>query len=206
MTALPRPLAADALVAVDAAEWSLFVAPNPTDGYASLLRRQGIRALAEGRAGDVWAYVGHDHRLARGAVEDDGTLRFQWDYGDSVFRALAARPNLRAVVTVDREAGRILGVRFLGRGKARAGRVNVTAPGGFYSFLTPGLWIEGRRGVELITSFPVDTACAPGSAPRSSLTQLGGSNETTPHSRGPFHTRHGSWIVAGADDCDGCGL
>ena len=66
------------------------MAPNPSDGNASLLWQQGLRAMAEDPGHDVWAYVGHDHRLARGASEDDGTLRFQWDYGDSVFRALAA--------------------------------------------------------------------------------------------------------------------
>ena len=55
MTAtLPEPLAADAMVAVDRSEWSLFVRPVETNGRAALLWRQGIRALAEGFAGDVW--------------------------------------------------------------------------------------------------------------------------------------------------------
>jgi hypothetical protein len=47
--------------------------------------------------------------------EDDGTLRFQWDFGDSVFRALAARPRLRATVTLDKRAVRIMRVRFRGK-------------------------------------------------------------------------------------------
>jgi hypothetical protein len=47
--------------------------------------------------------------------EEDGTLRFQFDYGDSVYRGLASNPRLRAVVTVDRETSRILSVRFRGR-------------------------------------------------------------------------------------------
>jgi hypothetical protein len=47
--------------------------------------------------------------------EEDGTLRFQFDYGDSVYSGLASNPRLRAVVTVDRETSRILSVRFRGR-------------------------------------------------------------------------------------------
>jgi hypothetical protein len=108
-------LAGDAMVAVNRSEWSLFVRPVETSGRAALLWRQGIRALAEGFPGDAWGYVGHDHRLARGAVEDDGTLRFQRDFGDSVFRALAARPKLRATATLDKRAGRSMRVRFRGK-------------------------------------------------------------------------------------------
>jgi hypothetical protein len=111
----PEPLAADAMVVVDRSEWSLFVRPVETSGHAALLWRQGIRAMAEDPGNEVWAYVGHDHRIARGAPEDDGTLRFQWDFGDSVFRALAARPRLRATVTLDKRAVRIMRVRFRGK-------------------------------------------------------------------------------------------
>jgi len=64
-------------------------------------------------APDVWAHVG-GHRIARGTAEEDGALRFQFDYGDSVHRCLASNQRLRAVVTVDRATSRILGVRFLG--------------------------------------------------------------------------------------------
>jgi hypothetical protein len=65
-------------------------------------------------SGCVGAHVG-GHRNARGMPEEDGTLRFQFDYGDSVYRGLASNPRLRAVVTVDRETSRILSVRFRGR-------------------------------------------------------------------------------------------
>jgi hypothetical protein len=111
---LPDPLAADAEVVKDPAEWSLIVKPAQTGGHAALLWRQGLRALAEDASSDVWAYVGHDHRIARGLPEEDG-LRFQWDYGASVYRALASCPRLRAVGTLDRVAGRILRVRFRGK-------------------------------------------------------------------------------------------
>jgi hypothetical protein len=111
---VPDPLAADAVVVKDPAEWSLIAKPAQTSGHAALLWRQGLRALAEDASSDVWAYVGHDHRIARGMPEEDG-LRFQWDYGDFVYRALASRPRLRAVVTLDRVAGRIMRVRFRGK-------------------------------------------------------------------------------------------
>jgi hypothetical protein len=62
---LPQPLAADAVVVKDPAEWSLIVKPAQTSGHAALLWRQGLRALAEDASSDVWAYVGHDHRIAR---------------------------------------------------------------------------------------------------------------------------------------------
>jgi hypothetical protein len=92
---VPKPLAADAVVVNDPAEWSLLVKPAQTRGHAALLWRQGIRALVEaeaaGTAPDVWAHV-RGHRIARGTPEDDGTLRFQFDYGDSVYRALASNP------------------------------------------------------------------------------------------------------------------
>jgi hypothetical protein len=42
----------------------------------------------------------------------DGWLRFQ--LSDADYRKLVNTPDLSAIVTVDREAGRILGVKFLG--------------------------------------------------------------------------------------------
>ena len=114
---LPNPLAADAVVVRGPAEWSLIVKPAQTNGYAALLWRQGLRALIEaeeaGTAPDVWAHVG-GQRIARGTPEEDGTLRFQFDRGDSVYRVLVSNQRLRAVMTVDRTTSRILGVRFLG--------------------------------------------------------------------------------------------
>ena len=114
---LPQPLPADAVVVKDPAGWSLIVKPAQTSGHAALLWRQGLRALAEDASSDVWAHVSHNHRVARGTPEEDG-LRFQWDYGDSVYRGLASNPRLRATVTVDRATSRILDVRFRGRGRS----------------------------------------------------------------------------------------
>jgi hypothetical protein len=114
---VPDPLAADAVVVKDPAEWSLIVKPAQTSGHAALLWRQGLRALAEDASSDVWAHVG-GHRIARGMPEEDVTLRLQFDYGDSVYRGLASNPRLRATVTVDRATSRILDVRFRGRGRS----------------------------------------------------------------------------------------
>src|SRR5215211_7909572 len=112
MATLPRPLAVDAVVAVDAAEWSLFVAPVPSNGSLSLLWMQGLAALVEDRSVQVWAHVGPaQYRLARGEPEGDGMLRFQWDYGDPVYKALAVRSGLRATVVFDRSTDRTVGVR-----------------------------------------------------------------------------------------------
>jgi len=116
MTAvLPDPLAADAVVVNDPA--SLLVKPAQTSGWAPLLWRRAIRAMLQAEDGrEIWAYVGRSrHRIAPGMPEEDRTLRFQFDYGDSVYRALVSKPRLRAVITVDKKAGRIMGVRFLAR-------------------------------------------------------------------------------------------
>jgi hypothetical protein len=110
-------LAAAAVVVNDPAEWSLLVKPAQASGRAGLAWRQGLQAMAEGGAGEVWPYIGSSHhRIARGTPEEDaGALRFQWDSGDSVYRALASNRRLRAILMVDKSAGRILAVRFLGR-------------------------------------------------------------------------------------------
>jgi hypothetical protein len=43
----------------------------------------------------------------------DGWLRFK--LSDADYRRLSSTPGLAAIVTVDRAAGQILGVKFLGR-------------------------------------------------------------------------------------------
>jgi hypothetical protein len=74
--------------------------------------------LAEesGRYGarSVWAHAPGRRDIARGEPLRDGWLRFKVD--DATYRQLAGE-GLSAIVTVDREAGHILGVRFRGRGK-----------------------------------------------------------------------------------------
>lgn len=49
--------------------------------------------------------------IARGEPVRDGWLRFKLP--DPLYRELVSEPGLSAIVTVDREAAQILGVRFL---------------------------------------------------------------------------------------------
>ena len=72
------------------------------------LRRPAARC-----APPVYAHAPGRREIAKGEPVRDGWLRFQ--LSDADYRKLAATPDLGAIVTVDRQAGRILGVRFRGR-------------------------------------------------------------------------------------------
>jgi hypothetical protein len=76
---------------------------------------QMVAAEEAGRYGarSVWAHAPGRREIARGEPVRDGWLRFQ--LSDADYRKLVNTPDLSAIVTVDREAGRILGVKFLGR-------------------------------------------------------------------------------------------
>jgi hypothetical protein len=87
-------------------------------GYAANLWRKGHAAMmeeADGRYGApvVWAHGAGRREIARGEPVRGGWLRFQ--LSDADYRKLVNTPDLSAIVTVDREAGRILGVKFRGR-------------------------------------------------------------------------------------------
>jgi hypothetical protein len=113
---IPDPLAADGQVSHDPVSQSVLVKVK-AGSHAGLLWRQGHRALFEaeeaGRyASNVWAHAPGRRELARGEPVRDGWLRFK--LSDDDYRRLAGTPDLSAIVTVDRKAGQILGVRFLG--------------------------------------------------------------------------------------------
>ena len=117
MTAnLPQPLAADGQVSVDPVSRPLLVKPAQS-GHASLLWRQGHAAMvqAEGTIGEPVMFASAPGRpnVGRGEPITDGWLRFKLSRAD--YRKLAGEPNLSAIVVVDRQAGQILGVKFLGR-------------------------------------------------------------------------------------------
>lgn len=76
--------------------------PSGDVGGGPLRRTVGVGAHATGRG-----------EIGRGEPVQDGWLRFK--VNDQVYRELTTVMNLGAIVTVDREAGRILGVRFLNR-------------------------------------------------------------------------------------------
>jgi hypothetical protein len=66
-------------------------------------------------ASTVWAHAPGRRDLARGEPVRDRWLRFKLNAAD--YRRLSSTPGLAALVTVDRQAGQILGVKFLNRGR-----------------------------------------------------------------------------------------
>jgi hypothetical protein len=121
---LPRPLAADAVVVVDARERALVVRPAPAArAYAKVLWAEGVRAQAEAAASrfagppTVWAAGGGESKIAYGLPAGGDALEFRFGRGDPVYKKLVSTPGLRATFVVDRGSSRILGVRFHGRAR-----------------------------------------------------------------------------------------
>jgi hypothetical protein len=113
---IPAPLACDGVTTYDPATRSLLV---KVVGFGASFWRRGHRAMVadeeSGRYGapTVWAHSAGRSEMARGEPVRDGWLRFK--LSDADYRRLASTPDLAAIVTVDRRAGQILGVKFLGR-------------------------------------------------------------------------------------------
>jgi hypothetical protein len=117
VAAVPAPLACDGQVTFDPASRSLSV---KVSGLGATFWRRGHAAMmAAEEAGryyaapTVWAHGAGRREIARGEPVRDGWLRFK--LSDADYRRLSSTPDLSAIVTVDREAGRILGVKFRGR-------------------------------------------------------------------------------------------
>jgi hypothetical protein len=108
---VPQPMAVDGQVTHDPASQSVLV---KVSGVGASFWRKGHAALLKAvESGsywsappDVWASG------ARGEPVEGGWLRFK--LSDSDYRELAGE-GLSAIVTVDKDAGRILGVRFRNR-------------------------------------------------------------------------------------------
>ena len=110
---LRAPLACDGQVTHDQASRSYLVKES---GIGGTYWRLGHEALtrANGSFGDttpVFARVAGRGEIGHGEPVRDQWLRFQLSDGD--YRALA-REGVSAICIVDRQAGVILGVRFLG--------------------------------------------------------------------------------------------
>jgi hypothetical protein len=75
-----------------------------------------MAAEESGRYGarSVWAQAPGRRDIARGEPVRDGWLRFKVD--DATYRQLAG-DGLSAIVTVDRKAAQILGVKFIDRSR-----------------------------------------------------------------------------------------
>jgi hypothetical protein len=118
VAAIPAPLATDGQVTFDPATRSLSVRVSGVVG--ATFWRRGHAALMEaeesGRYGarsarSVWAHAPGRRDIALGEPVQDGWLRFK--LSDADYLRLAGE-SLAAIVTVDRHAGQILGVKFLG--------------------------------------------------------------------------------------------
>jgi len=113
---VPAPLACDGETAHDPVSRSVLV---KVSGFGASFWRRGHAALLaaeeSGRywdARDVVAHAPGRREIGRGEPVDGGWLRFT--LSDSDYRQLAGE-GLSAIVTVDKEAGRILGVKFRNR-------------------------------------------------------------------------------------------
>ena len=109
---VPAQLAVDATVTHDPATRSLLV---KVFGVGATFWRRGYAALERDayRERAVYAHARGRREIGRGVAERDGWLRFKVD--DQVYRELTAKPGLHAIATVDQQADRILGVKFLHR-------------------------------------------------------------------------------------------
>ena len=119
---MPRPLAADGAVTIDARQRTLVVRPTrDARGYAKALGSEGHRAQVEGLktmggpVPTVWAAGCGQSKIAYGLPGDDGTLRFRFPVGDPSYKKLVATPGLSATIVVDRGSSHIMSVRFHGR-------------------------------------------------------------------------------------------
>jgi hypothetical protein len=111
---LPQPMAVDGETTHDPATRSVLIRVS---GVGASFWRRGHAAMMQaeeaGRYGawSVWAHAPGRRDIARGEPVLDGWLRFK--VSDADYRQLAGE-SLSAIVTVDRHAGQILGVKFLG--------------------------------------------------------------------------------------------
>jgi hypothetical protein len=112
---LPQPLSATGEVTHDPVTRSVFVRPAER-GLAWLVWQQGHQAMIRDDGSisgprTVLARLGN-RDVGRGEAVRDGWLRFQLE--DADYRKLARQEGVHAIVTVDRQRGTILSVRFIG--------------------------------------------------------------------------------------------
>jgi hypothetical protein len=113
---LPSPMAVEGETTHDPATNSLLV---KVSGVGARFWRRGHAALLKAEeSGSYWtappvvsASAPGRREIARGEPVRDGWLRFK--LSDADYRRLSSTPDLAAIVTVDRAAAQILGVRFL---------------------------------------------------------------------------------------------
>jgi hypothetical protein len=114
LVTVPKPMAVDGETAHDPVSRSVLV---KVSGFGASFWRRGHRAMVAAEeaygAPSVYAHAPGRRDIARGEPVRDGWLRFKVD--DQVYRELTSTSDLSAIVTVDRDAGRIMGVKFRSR-------------------------------------------------------------------------------------------
>jgi hypothetical protein len=112
---VPQPMAVDGETTHDPVSKSVLV---QVSGFGATFWRRGHAAMAAAEeAGRYWAaptvyaHAPGRREVAPGEPVRHGWLRFQ--LSDADYRRLAGAPGLAAIVTVDRQAGQILSVKFL---------------------------------------------------------------------------------------------
>jgi hypothetical protein len=115
---LPQPLAAVGVVTVDVAQRVLYVRLSDLEkGHAQSLFRQSFQAMKTSEekgstGGTVWAASPSSDRVAFAKTGDGGLLRFHFPPGEKSFTELVGRPNLTAILTMDRSSCRFLRCKF----------------------------------------------------------------------------------------------
>jgi len=121
---LPQPKAAIAVVFNDPSSRTLTVRLSELeDGYTRMLWARGWQLLRQAREAGwppggpplVFADAPGSYRVVHGVPEAGGALSFTWPVGKPGYAELVAKPNLTAIVTLDRSAHHILTCRFLNR-------------------------------------------------------------------------------------------
>jgi hypothetical protein len=125
-TRLPQPAAVDCAVTNDPATRTLFMQLSErAGGYQKLLWREAHGALRRaeesgwgGNDSPVWAHAPGRDRIAYAVPGDLLSLKFHFPVGSGdAYGALVGKPQLYAIVTIDRESHRLLTVKFLHRGR-----------------------------------------------------------------------------------------
>jgi hypothetical protein len=111
-TQVPQPLSATGKVTFDPVTRSVLVKPAQP-GLASVIWRLGHLAMMNDAYGPpaIYARLGN-REVGRGEAVRDGWLRFQLANDD--YQHLAHQVGVHSILTVDRQTGAILAVRFIG--------------------------------------------------------------------------------------------
>jgi hypothetical protein len=119
---LPSPLAVDAAVYNDVPSRTLMVRLSESaGGYEQSLWREAHGALSREHdrgtaASTVWVSVPGGRNVVYAEPGDYGVLLCHFPVGKAGYAAAVDKPNLYALVTLDRSSARFLAVRFLHRG------------------------------------------------------------------------------------------